>query len=212
MDLRTPLFFSMLLGLVLVSALPACAGTAGKAEPRRWQDMIHEAHRASVRDPMHYVDRVNANLPKDAYGLGDLKQVRELVSGEALPLKRSELAGSWRCRSLQVQNLGVFVYPYFKCRITDGPDGLRFEKISGSQRRSGLLFPDGDRRFVFLGGQTVNDDPTHPYSALMEGFDGEDPEATEMDTVGVLQKKAKGRFVMIFDATTEGYELYELVR
>ena len=116
---------------------------------------------------------------------------------------------SWRCRSVQASSLGIFAYPYFQCRISESPEGLLFRKVTGSQRRSGYLFEDGGRRFVLLGGQHVNEDPARFYSGMSADFDGED---MEMDTVGVLQKKGKDRFLMILDASPEKYELYELVR
>jgi hypothetical protein len=185
----------------------APASTAGKGET--WQELIHEAHRGSVKDPLPYVELVNANLAPEAPGREELGKVRELTGGEALPVKRSELVGSWRCRSIQASSLGIFAYPFFRCRISESPEGLRFQKVTGSQRRSGYLFEDGGRRFVFLGGQHVNDDPARFYSGMSGDFDGED---LAMDTAGILQKKGKDRFLMILDAGPEKYELYELVR
>ena len=188
------------------------SGTASVKPPskgRTWQEVIHDAHRGSVTDPFHYVDLVNANLAPDAPGREELAKIRELTEGEMLPVKRSELVGSWRCRSTQASSLGIFAYPFFQCRISGSPEGLLFQKISGSQRRSGYLFEDGGRRFVFLGGQHVNEDPARFYSGMSAGFDGE---GLEMDTVGVLQKKGDGRFLMILDASPDRYELYELVR
>lgn len=202
--------------LILGFLLSCSSGAAGPSNdrqpgpaPKKWQGLIHEAHRESVDDPLRYVEMVNAKLPREAPGREEIAKVRELVGGEALPVGRKELVGDWRCRSIQASEHGIFSYPYFKCRIAEDPEGLLFHKISGSQRRSGYLFEDGGRRFVFLGGQHVNDDPAQLYSATLGVDDGED---VESDTVGVLRKKGAGRFVMILDAGPSRYEIYELVK
>jgi hypothetical protein len=208
---------TMAAGLLLSCSSAGTAGGGGPdkspAKPqetaRTWQDVIHEAHRASVNDPLRSIDRVNANLAPEATGREELGKIRELVGGEALPVKRSELVGSWSCRSTQASSLGIFAYPFFQCRISESPEGLLFQKITGSQRRSGYLFADGGRRFVFLGGQHVNEDPAVFYSGMSGGSDGE---SLERDSVGVLQKKGENRLVMILDASPDRYEIYELVR
>ena len=193
--------------LLLVLLTLACSASAERAQG--WRGMIHDAHLWSILEAEKRAKAVNEALPADAYGLADLPQVRELLAAPSLPLQRSELPGDWRCRSLQVGQLGVFVYPFFRCRIRKDKDKLFFEKLTGSQRRSGEIFEDPPNRFVLLGGQTVNEDPQRPYSATMKDWDEEDLDG---DTIGVLTRKGKDRLLMILDATADSYELYELVR
>lgn len=218
MNARRLLAMLMAAGLLLSCSSTGTAGGAGGSgtapaktpeKDRTWQDVIHDAHRGSLKDPLRYVGLINANLEPDAMGRDEVAKIRELTGGEMLPVKRSELVGSWRCRSIQAQRWGIFAYPYFQCRISESPEGLLFQKISGSQRRSGYFFEDGGRRFVFLGGKHVNEEPAVFYSGMSADFDGEN---LESDTVGVLQKKGDGRFLMILDASPDQYELYELVR
>jgi hypothetical protein len=111
-----------------------------------------------------------------------------------MPLALERLAGNWRCRTIKVGEILV-VYSWFKCRIAATADGLRLEKISGSQRLSGALYPDGPTRLVLLGAGTVNDEPPVPYSALARAGEPADPDA---DMVGVLTQPTPDRLRIVF--------------
>jgi hypothetical protein len=205
--------------LALACAALACASsTAGSGNDlensrgpggRSWRERIHDAHLGSVLEAEKRAAALNDSLPPEAYGLIDLPQARELLAAPALPLRRADLSGEWRCRSIQVHRSGVFAYPFFRCRIGEEGGSLVFEKLTGSQRRSGELSESGPDRFVFLGGATVNDEPRQAYSAL-SGAAGGGP--ADSDSVGVLTRKGEGRLLMILDATADAYELYELKR
>ena len=89
----------------------------------------------------------------------------------------------------------LVVYSWFKCRIAATAEGLRLEKISGSQRLSGTLYSDGPTRLILLGAGTVNDDPPVPYSALAGEGAAADPDA---DMVGVVTQPAPDRLRIVF--------------
>lgn len=181
----------------------AAAGAAG------WSGVIHPEHRASVEEADARAAAVNAAVePQDQDAKATLDQVRQLLAAKAMPATREELAGTWRCRSMQIDKLGVFAYPFFRCDLRGDAQALLFEKSTGSQRRSGRLLPAEDGTWVFLGGATVNDDPRKSYSAL------ENPAAAarESDSVGVLRKIGDHQLLMILDAKPESYEVYELRR
>lgn len=67
--------------------------------------------------------------------------------------------GSYRCRSIKLGTNspggpGYLEYPFFRCTIELTPGGdLVLTKTTGSQRTRGLLYPDTDRRLVFVGAQ-----------------------------------------------------------
>jgi hypothetical protein len=66
-----------------------------------------------------------------------------------------------------------------------------------SERRSGYSYPDNGACMVFLGSLTVNDDVnTGEYT----------------NTVGILVRRAPNRFLLILDATQQGYEINEIVK
>ena len=74
-------------------------------------------------------------------------------------------AGDYRCRTIKVgaksQGLLDYVaYPRFACRIGAGAAAgtLTFTKLTGSQRPVGRLFPERDRRMIFLGTIQLGDE------------------------------------------------------
>jgi Domain of unknown function (DUF4893) len=101
----------------------------------------------------------------------DRKTLAEALAGDPLPLRDAKLAGNWRCRVIKVGGpyLPLVVYPNFKCRITEGPEGLMLEKRTGSQLTKGLFYDDGEKRLIYLGAGRVqgekprryNDDPQY---------------------------------------------------
>ena len=67
--------------------------------------------------------------------------------------------GTYRCRTIRLGSngpggVGYLEYPFFRCTIELTPGGdLVLTKTTGSQRTRGLLYPDTDRRLVFVGAQ-----------------------------------------------------------
>jgi Domain of unknown function (DUF4893) len=170
-----------------------------------WHAYVDAAHQASIEQSVAQAHQASAAVPGDAYGPDDLKQANALLDLPRRALAFNDVIGHWRCRSIQVGNLGTFAYPYFKCQIVRHGDGLYFEKLSGSQRRTGWLYRNGEG-FALLGGNSVNEDSPMRYSGLPSGA------STESDTLGSLQGLPDGRLLIVFDATPQSYELYELVR
>src|SRR5262245_13197941 len=201
---------------VLVS-LPAAPPTTKAEEPaatispspssnqetQEWRRLIKPEHVKSIESPEATAVAFNtaklAAAPREAGRLDEeakwLSTAIETLKPQNRPLKEKDLLGKWRCRNIQASDLIVIVYPFFDCRITRKNGKLFFEKTTGSQRRSGYLYPSADNQMVFLGTKTMNDDANS----------GE-----YTDTVGVLVKKSNGHFLLVLDATPEGYEIYEI--
>lgn len=187
--------------LLCLMPLLACADDG-------WRGVMHDAHEASIDAAHQRASGVLAQLPADAYGRGDLPQALALLQAASRKGDHDALLGRWRCRSIQVDRTGVFAYPLFRCQIELTEDGtLSFTKASGSQRRHGQIYPSADGNWVFLGGQSVNDEPYRAYSATFGGDDGEG-----LDSVGLLETLKDGRLRMILDASEERVEFYELSR
>ena len=89
--------------------------------------------------------------------LGDKDRKRieafdEALGGEAIGISASDLVGDWKCRTIKMGGLlPAVAYSFFKCRISERDGGLRFEKLSGSQRVSGRLMGLDERRWGFVG-------------------------------------------------------------
>ena len=88
---------------------------------------------------------------------GKLLDPDAALDGPAIP------AGRYRCRTLKLGSagkggLGLIAYPAFDCRIGMQGEAITFEKLGGSQRPTGRLYPGGLRRQVFLGTLVLGDE------------------------------------------------------
>lgn len=193
----------MIATLALAAAL-AFTGSVPSTDAPLWPE-----HKAKIDGWRTRVESVNAD-PGIPAGDRDAKAVaEELASAPAEALAPKEWLGEWRVRSIQGTRYGVFVYPWFKARVTERDGRLFFEKTNGSQRRSGWLYAptDGAKEWVFAGGASVNEDPQVPYSR-----DAGASAAADSDSVGVAWKIGEGRLVMVLDVRGDDYEIYQLKR
>lgn len=78
-------------------------------------------------------------------------------AGAALP------EGDYGCRVIKVGRqaeggLDYVAYPQFDCRVASENGLQHFAKLTGSQRPVGHLYPESDRRIVFLGTLMLGDE------------------------------------------------------
>jgi hypothetical protein len=98
-------------------------------------------------------------------GSGDLRSVGDLIDPDIRRAPVTPPPGDYRCRTVKLgsqsgeQGLGYVVYGWFACRIEQTSHGLKFSKLTGSQRPSGLLFPESDRQMVLLGSLALAEEP-----------------------------------------------------
>ncbi len=98
-------------------------------------------------------------------GSGDLASTGRLVDPTAALDGVAPPPGDYRCRTVKLGSqggdagLGYVVYGWFACRIEQTPNGLKFSKLTGSQRPAGLLFPESGRRMVMLGSMALGNEP-----------------------------------------------------
>lgn len=136
--------------------------------------------------------------------------LQKIVAGEPVTIaSEADLIGNWRCRSAQLsdgsKNGGkgnAYIYAYFKCAIHKKDGKLFFEKLNGSQRLSGFLYPVKNDRYALLGGTDLADDPQVPY-----GY------ATDRNVVAYLFKLGPKRLRLEMPNTCcSDLEMLELVR
>lgn len=100
---------------------------------------------------------------------GEPAEVKDLNAVLARPLvafSDKDLTGSWKCRTFKLDTgLPLIVYPWFRCKVTDDGSGWMLKKTSGSQRTMGRLYDDGEKRAIYLGELSVNDDPVQAYGS-----------------------------------------------
>ena len=169
--------------------------------------------------------------PEDASRLGRLDQAWRLARAEAeekgfaaevealgplvdpnagLAGRLQPAPGTYRCRTVKLgsstpEGRGFLEYPWFRCTIGLTPGGdLVLTKADGSQRTRGLLYPDTDRRLVFIGAQAWGADETG-WPAY-----GQMP---ERDQIGVFERFGpdRWRLVIPWPRVESKLEILELV-
>lgn len=197
--------------LPLLAGLCAAGALLAQLDTTIWRTFINPGDLSKVSDCIALVREVHGRMDPKAANRADARKVEELIESKSQPFTDAELIGTWKCRSVQGGNLGIFSYPFFPARITADKGRLLLDKTGGSQLRRGFLYADGpNQRRIFLGKQFVRgEDPKVDYSGLVKDADGE---SSIGDSAGVLVKKANGKFVLILDATSTNYEVYELVK
>ena len=142
-------------------------------------------------------------------GSGDLNSLGDLIDPDADRPNVTPPAGDYRCRTVKLgsqggeQGLGYVVYGWFACRIEQTPRGLRFTKLTGSQRPAGLMFPENDRHMVLLGSMALAPEPAaNSY--------GQRP---ERDLVAIVERigERRWRLVLPWPQNESNLDLIELV-
>ncbi|MCA0058139.1 MULTISPECIES: DUF4893 domain-containing protein [unclassified Mesorhizobium] len=97
---------------------------------------------------------------------GEVRQLDALLAKPLVAFSDKDLTGKWQCRTIKVGGLSpLVIYGWFKCRVTDDGSGWRLEKLTGSQRTKGRFFDDGEKRAIYLGSGSVNNDQAKPYGS-----------------------------------------------
>jgi hypothetical protein len=125
----------------------------------------------------------------------DLNAIRSILQAGTVPAAAGKLTGVWKCRTMKLGGLTPeIVYGWFKCRISQSHDGrIFFEKLSGSQRTSGYLYPEGDG-FVYLGASYVNYNGVREKPPVYSGRGASvGAAATPDDQIGMLSLAYDGR-------------------
>jgi len=201
------------------ATLAACASTPPPPPPpapgpgsvgalRDWRGIVTAADRDrySRRDAAWGLALQQARRQP---GSGDLDSLGALIEPGAARSPVAPPPGDYRCRTVKLGSqggeagLGYVVYGWFACRIETTPNGLKFSKLTGSQRPAGLLFPENDRQMVMLGSMALADEPAaNSY--------GQRP---DRDLVAVLERigDRRWRLVIPWPQAESNLDLIELV-
>ena len=205
---------------VLLLAAPFVAGCASTPPPppppsgpgmvalRDWRSII------TATDRDRYVRRDAAwrlalEQARRQPGSGDLGSLGDLIAPDAARTGVAPPPGNYRCRTVKLGSqggetgLGFVIYGWFQCRIEQTPRGLKFSKTTGSQRPSGLLFPEDARQMVMLGSLALAEEPAaNSY--------GQRP---DRDLIAVLERigDRRWRLVIPWPQAESNLDLIELV-
>lgn len=142
-------------------------------------------------------------------GSGDLRALGDLTDPGAARPSVTPPVGDYRCRTVKLgsqlgdEGLGYVVYGWFACRIEETPRGLKLTKVTGSQRPSGLLFPENDRQMIMLGSMALASEPPANSYGLKP----------ERDLVAVLERigERRWRLAIPWPQNESNLDLIELV-
>ena len=210
----------LVLSILLLLTAPFVAGCASTPPPppppsgpgmvalRDWRSII------TATDRDRYVRRDAAwrlalEQAQRQSGSGDLRSLGSLIERNAARDSVAPPPGNYRCRTVKMgsqggeNGLGFVIYDWFQCRIEQTPRGLKFSKTTGSQRPSGLLFPEDARQMVMLGSVALAAEP--PANSY-----GQRP---DRDVVAVLERigDARWRLVIPWPQNESNLDLIELV-
>ena len=185
-------------------SVAACATTQATPPVPAWQSVATDDDRRRLRDWRaaftRALDQARATNAADLAHEGSLLEPDAALGG-ALP------NGDYRCRVIKVgaKNEGLLnyiAYPAFRCRISQQGPLQHFDKLSGSQRHHGAIYPADQLRSVFLGTMVLGDE-TIAYKY------GRDP---ERDLAGWIERIGERRWRLIlpyphYESTLDVIEL-----
>lgn len=193
-------------------ARPAPAPAPGEqGGSANWREVVSNAD-ASNLGRLDQAWRMSRAEAEDKGFAEEVEALGPLVDPNAGQAGRLQPApGAYRCRTINMGSkneggLAFIAYPYFRCTIELTPGGdLVLTKTTGSQRTRGLLYPDTDRRLVFVGAEAWGMDETgYPRYGQMP----------ERDQVGVFERIGSNRWrlVLPWPKVDSKLEILELTR
>lgn len=180
-------------------------------ENAEWVNYANQYDKTRLQDYLLAINTGNADAYQAEQAANDA--LMALLSAEHQPIDPDALLGQWRCRTTKVGGIGndITTYTYFACQFLQQGAQLFFEKTSGSQRTSGLVYANTSHSMVYLGASTVNNDPQQPYSGP-DNLLGKDVD--NIDTPALLVQLADDHLLMLFPypARESVYDILELRR
>lgn len=136
------------------------------------------------------LDEAKAKALGEAQAGADIATIQAVLDRAPQAASAEALMGDWRCRTIKLGGVTPdIVYSWFRCRITNKDGNLFFEKVSGSQRIAGRLYPYESGGFVLLGALSVKGEPAHRYSGNHASVGAQ---ATPDDAIGLLSATGSG--------------------
>jgi len=164
-------FMALVLSL---ASTPVFAGWRDEAAPADIAriEQLPQIRQAAIQDAQH------------GQGRGDWHVIPRVMEPEGRGIPAQALVGNWRCRQIKLGRMSSYmVYDqWFSCNIRPINGGLQLQKMNGSQRFVGLLFPENGA-WVYLGASSVKGEPWHSYSGRAPSIGAQ---VTPDDQIGLL--------------------------
>ena len=188
------------IGLTFAAILLATPAFAG------WQDVATQADQKRLS----LLEESKSRGLQQAQGGSDMGVIHEVLDPQGGPAE--DMQGTWRCRLIKLGGMTPSrVYSWFTCRISDRGGHLFFNKVSGSTRTSGYLYPAQDGKYVYLGAEYMSTEPMHAYSGSGASFGAAQ---TPDDEIGLLSGIGSGhaRIELPYPVQESAFDVIELRR
>lgn len=128
-----------------------------------WREVATDHDRGRIRN---WYDAWKTALASANSG-GNAEKVKQqgvLLDPEAALPNPHLPPGNYKCRTFKLGSrsgtggLTYIDYPWFSCRVSAEQNIFSLTKLTGSQRATGLIFEDNDRRQIFLGTMVLGDE------------------------------------------------------
>jgi hypothetical protein len=156
-----------------------------------WRDVAAPADRERLRDwRKTFLDALTA-ARKSGHS-AEIAKEGALLDPDSAQAGQKLSNGIYRCRVIKLGAksegmLDYVAYPAFSCRVRADRDLQRLEKLTGSQRYVGLIFPNDAMREIFLGTLVLGDE-----TRAMQY--GEDP---DRNIAGYVERIANNRWRLV---------------
>ena len=165
-------FFAATFALI---ASPAFAGWQDQASPADIDRLVQlpQIRQAAIADAQH-----------GNSGRGDVHALARVMDADGHGIPANALMGNWRCRQMKLGRMTSYmVYDqWFACNIRPVNGGILLQKMNGSQRFIGFLYPENGA-WVYVGASSARGEPYHNYSGRSPAIGAQ---VTPDDQVGLL--------------------------
>jgi hypothetical protein len=163
----------LMLALSLAST-PAFAG---------WRDVASQADIERIEE----LPQIRDAAVQDALsgqGHGNWRVIARVMQPEGRAIPAQALLGNWHCRQFKLGRMSSYmVYDqWFSCNVRPFRGGLLLQKLGGSQRFVGFLFPENGA-WVYVGASSARGEPWHNYSGASPSLGAQ---VTPDDQIGLL--------------------------
>ena len=160
---------------IALTASPAFAG---------WQDQASTADIDRLVQLPEIRKAAIADAQSGNSGQGDVHALARVMDADGHGIPANALMGNWRCRQMKLGRMTSYmVYDtWFSCNIHPYKGGLILQKMNGSQRFIGFLYPENGA-WVYLGASSARGEPYHDYSGRSPAIGAQ---VTPDDQIGLL--------------------------
>jgi hypothetical protein len=148
-----------------------------------WQEQASRADVARLAQ-LPQVRAAALEASRRGRGEGDARVIGGIMNPQGRAIPAQALAGTWRCRQVKLGGMESYmVYSaWFSCSIRSHNGGLLLQKMNGSQRFMGTLYPENGA-WVYLGASSARGEPWHQYSGASASVGAS---VTPDDQIGLL--------------------------